>query len=177
MLRHYSSAYRFYGAVPGAQLVVRMISTVYNYDYIQDMRLDIDGTIEVKVVTSGYAQATTYRPFYPRHYGFPLFTNASGERQTWRVFPNKLAAALQMHAGQQGFVMVDNLQLAACLELLCKAYTNELGSQHCKMAASCHKQSVLTTPLFWEALCGCSATNWQLWVRQVEFHVPLLLTF
>jgi hypothetical protein len=37
LLRHYSSAFKFYGAVPGAQLVVRMISTVYNYDYIQDL--------------------------------------------------------------------------------------------------------------------------------------------
>lgn len=37
LLRHYSSAYKFFGAVPGAQLIVRMISTVYNYDYIQDL--------------------------------------------------------------------------------------------------------------------------------------------
>jgi Cu2+-containing amine oxidase len=35
LLRHYSSTYKFYGAVPGGELVVRMISSVYNYDYIQ----------------------------------------------------------------------------------------------------------------------------------------------
>lgn len=79
VLRHYSSAYSYYGAVAGAQLVVRMISTVYNYDYIQDLHLNIDGTVDVKVVTTGYVQATTFRSFYPRHYGFPLFTNVSGE--------------------------------------------------------------------------------------------------
>lgn len=28
-LRHYSAAFKFYGGVPGAQLVVRMVSTVY----------------------------------------------------------------------------------------------------------------------------------------------------
>lgn len=79
ILRHYSSAFGFYGAVPGAQLVVRMISTVYNYDYIQDLRMSVDGTVDVKVVTTGYVQATAFRPFYPAEYGFPLFTNVSGE--------------------------------------------------------------------------------------------------
>lgn len=56
VLRHYSSAYKYYGAVPGAQLIVRMISTVYNYDYIQDLVLGVDGTLDVKVTTSGYIQ-------------------------------------------------------------------------------------------------------------------------
>jgi Cu2+-containing amine oxidase len=35
LLRHYSSTFKFHGAVPGGELVVRMISSVYNYDYIQ----------------------------------------------------------------------------------------------------------------------------------------------
>jgi Cu2+-containing amine oxidase len=78
LLRHYSSAYKFYGAVPGAQLVVRMISTVYNYDYIQDLHLGVDGTLDVKVTTSGYIQATTFRSFYPQHYAFPISSNVSG---------------------------------------------------------------------------------------------------
>jgi Cu2+-containing amine oxidase len=80
LLRHYSSAYKFYGAVPGAQLVVRMISTVYNYDYIQDLHLGVDGTLDVKVTTSGYIQATTFRTFYPQHYAFPISNNVSGKR-------------------------------------------------------------------------------------------------
>jgi Cu2+-containing amine oxidase len=83
VLRHYSQAYKFYGAVPGAQLIVRMISTVYNYDYIQDLVLGIDGTIDVKVTTSGYIQATAFRSFYPQHYGFPVFTNVTGAWQRW----------------------------------------------------------------------------------------------
>lgn len=52
-LRHYSYSYQFYGAVPGAQLVIRMVSEINNYDYICNLILSVDGTLEVKVVTSG----------------------------------------------------------------------------------------------------------------------------
>jgi Cu2+-containing amine oxidase len=52
-LRHYSYSYDFYGAVPGALLVVRMVSEINNYDYIADLVLSIDGMIEARVVTSG----------------------------------------------------------------------------------------------------------------------------
>lgn len=52
-LRHYSYNYKFYGAVPGAQLVVRMVSEINNYDYIADMWLSVDGVMDVRVVTSG----------------------------------------------------------------------------------------------------------------------------
>lgn len=52
-LRHYSYSYDFYGAVPGALLVVRMVSEINNYDYIADLVLSIDGVIEARVVTSG----------------------------------------------------------------------------------------------------------------------------
>jgi Cu2+-containing amine oxidase len=52
-LRHYSYSYQFYGAVPGASLVVRMVSEINNYDYITDLILSNDGMLEVKVVTSG----------------------------------------------------------------------------------------------------------------------------
>jgi len=79
ILRHYSSAYKYYGGVPGAQLIVRMISTVYNYDYIQDLVLGVDGTIDVRVTTSGFIQSTTARGFYPQHFGFPLAQNVTGE--------------------------------------------------------------------------------------------------
>lgn len=40
--------------------------------------LGVDGTLDVKVTTSGYIQATAFRSFYPRHYGFPVFNNVSG---------------------------------------------------------------------------------------------------
>jgi Cu2+-containing amine oxidase len=52
-LRHYSYNYKFYGAVPGAQLVVRMVSEINNYDYIADVWLSNDGVMDVRVVTSG----------------------------------------------------------------------------------------------------------------------------
>lgn len=52
-LRHYSYNYKFYGAVPGAQLVIRMVSEINNYDYIADMWLSNDGVMDVRVVTSG----------------------------------------------------------------------------------------------------------------------------
>ncbi len=38
--------------VPGSVLVVRGIAAVYNYDYIQDLRLHLDGTIEMQVGSS-----------------------------------------------------------------------------------------------------------------------------
>jgi Cu2+-containing amine oxidase len=53
VLRHYSYSYQFYGAIPGASLVVRMVSEINNYDYIADLILSNDGMLEVKVVTSG----------------------------------------------------------------------------------------------------------------------------
>jgi Cu2+-containing amine oxidase len=55
-LRHYSYNYKFYGAVPGAQLVVRMVSEINNYDYIADLWLSVDGVMDVRVVTSGWVR-------------------------------------------------------------------------------------------------------------------------
>jgi hypothetical protein len=78
LMRHYSSTYKFFGAIPSGQLVVRMISSVYNYDYIQDLELKVDGTISVKVYTTGYAQTGPAMPDYPHHYGYPLFQDVSG---------------------------------------------------------------------------------------------------
>jgi Cu2+-containing amine oxidase len=39
--------------VPGAQLVIRMVSEINNYDYIADVWLANDGVMDVRVVTSG----------------------------------------------------------------------------------------------------------------------------
>lgn len=81
-LRHYSYNYKFYGAVPGAQLVVRMVSEINNYDYIADLWLSVDGVMDVRVVTSGYVQATAWRPNYGRSFGYPLIYNVSGTLHT-----------------------------------------------------------------------------------------------
>ena len=37
-----------------AQLVVRTISTIGNYDYIFDLRFLLDGSIKVKIFAAGY---------------------------------------------------------------------------------------------------------------------------
>lgn len=55
--RHYSRAdgdgYRFIGGVRSHALVVRVGSTVYNYDYFYDVLFYLDGTIETRAVAFG----------------------------------------------------------------------------------------------------------------------------
>lgn len=46
----------------GSKLVVRMIATIGNYDYLWDYGFNIDGTISVDAHASGYVQANYYRP-------------------------------------------------------------------------------------------------------------------
>jgi primary-amine oxidase len=53
VLRHYSYTNKFYGAVKGWMLTIRMVAEVYNYDYIIDTHLYVDGTFETRVQTSG----------------------------------------------------------------------------------------------------------------------------
>jgi Cu2+-containing amine oxidase len=53
VIRHYSYSYDFYGAVKSWALVIRAVAEVYNYDYIVDTMLYVDGTLETKVQTSG----------------------------------------------------------------------------------------------------------------------------
>ena len=56
--RHYDNnfvgGYRFYGGMADQVLVLRTISTVYNYDYVFDFIFYQNGVIEVKVSPSGY---------------------------------------------------------------------------------------------------------------------------
>ena len=56
--RHYDNnfmgGYRFYGGMANQVLVLRSISTVYNYDYVFDFIFYQNGVIEVKVSPSGY---------------------------------------------------------------------------------------------------------------------------
>ena len=48
-------------ATKGSKLVVRMIATVGNYDYLWDYGFYVDGTISVDAHASGYIQANYYR--------------------------------------------------------------------------------------------------------------------
>eukprot|EP00775_Hariotina_reticulata_P012327 gene12327-12462_t len=88
-LRHYSYSFDFYGAVPGGLLVVRMVSSIYNYDYFADLVLSIDGVVETRVVTSGYVQAAAFLPWYGQSFGYPMMNNISGTVHThvlgWKV--------------------------------------------------------------------------------------------
>lgn len=48
------------GVAKGASLTVRAIATVANYDYLFDYTFQLDGSLEVKVRTSGNIQSTPY---------------------------------------------------------------------------------------------------------------------
>mgnify|MGYP001793790442 CR=1 FL=1 len=59
--RHYDNdfagGYKFYGGMPGTALVLRTITTAYNYDYVFDYLFYPNGVIEVRVGATGYVQA------------------------------------------------------------------------------------------------------------------------
>ena len=59
---HYGS---WAGGLQGHVLVVRTVTTVYNYDYIIDMLFNRNGVIEVAVTPAGYPQATYYNAADP----------------------------------------------------------------------------------------------------------------
>ncbi|XP_062573488.1 putative amine oxidase [copper-containing] [Saccostrea cucullata] len=66
----------FYEGVPNTVLVLRMISTVGNYDYIYDFMFYNNGAMETKVTTSGIVS-----PSYVQDsckYGFQINTQATG---------------------------------------------------------------------------------------------------
>ena len=67
----------FLGGMVDHALVVRVISTPFNYDYIFDFILHQNGIIEVKTSTAGYLQATFYTP-KENDYGFHHFNNTIG---------------------------------------------------------------------------------------------------
>ncbi|KAJ4399033.1 hypothetical protein N0V91_009729 [Didymella pomorum] len=50
------------GTVKGAQLIVRAIATVGNYDYMFDYGFHLDGSLEISVRASGYLQSSFYYP-------------------------------------------------------------------------------------------------------------------
>ena len=55
---NFDGGFNFYGGMPGSALVLRSISTAYNYDYIYDYLFYPNGVVEVRVSTTGYVQAT-----------------------------------------------------------------------------------------------------------------------
>lgn len=57
---NFEGGFNFYGGMPGCALVLRSISTAYNYDYIYDYLFYPNGVVEVKVSTAGYVQATLW---------------------------------------------------------------------------------------------------------------------
>ena len=74
--RHYDNnfmgGYKFYGGLAGHVLILRSISTVYNYDYVFDFIFYQNGVMEVKVSASGYVLGAFYdsnmSPYaYPLH--------------------------------------------------------------------------------------------------------------
>ena len=62
--RHYDThgegGYYFVSSAPQTHLVVRVVATVYNYDYIYDFVLHLNGVIEARVYASGYLQAVPF---------------------------------------------------------------------------------------------------------------------
>uniref|UniRef100_A0A6T5TPM3 Amine oxidase n=1 Tax=Chlamydomonas chlamydogama TaxID=225041 RepID=A0A6T5TPM3_9CHLO len=81
--RHYDKdfegSYRFYAGVPTYQLVIRSISAVYNYDYLFDIILYMDGTMEQKMVAYGYPQAVRYNDDgSDSKYGYKFFYDVGG---------------------------------------------------------------------------------------------------
>lgn len=63
--------------MPGNALVLRSVSTAYNYDYIYDYLFYPNGVVEVRVSTSGYVQAT-YWTANEAPYGTEIHTGVAG---------------------------------------------------------------------------------------------------
>ncbi|CAI5789462.1 amiloride-sensitive amine oxidase copper-containing [Podarcis lilfordi] len=86
--RHFDSDFRggshFYAGLEGAALVLRTISTVYNYDYIWDFLLYPNGVLETKVHATGYVHASFYTPEGLR-YGNRLHEHLLGNIHTHLV--------------------------------------------------------------------------------------------
>ncbi|KAJ3215511.1 hypothetical protein HDU67_000299 [Dinochytrium kinnereticum] len=72
------STYSSFGVNKGYNLVVRGVSTVYNYDYVFDYIFWLDGTFEIKVAASGYMQGTWWTPEDEAKYGGRIHTFAMG---------------------------------------------------------------------------------------------------
>ncbi|XP_029189389.2 amiloride-sensitive amine oxidase [copper-containing]-like [Acropora millepora] len=74
---NFQGGYNFYGGMPGSALVLRSISTAYNYDYIYDYLFYPNGVVEARVSTTGYVQATLWTP-NEASYGNPIHPWVAG---------------------------------------------------------------------------------------------------
>lgn len=74
---NFDGGYNFYGGMPGIALVLRSISTAYNYDYIYDYLFYPNGVVEARVSTTGYVQAT-YWTSNESPYGNPIHPGVAG---------------------------------------------------------------------------------------------------
>mgnify|MGYP001793576380 CR=1 FL=1 len=54
---NYKGGYNFYGGMPSSALVLRTVTTAYNYDYVFDYIFYPNGVVEVRVGATGYLQA------------------------------------------------------------------------------------------------------------------------
>lgn len=65
--RHYTTShdsddFRYYGGMVAYSLVLRTIAVIWNKDYVFDYVFHLDGTLEIKVSTTGYLQTTFSLP-------------------------------------------------------------------------------------------------------------------
>lgn len=74
---NYAGGYKFYGGMAGSALVVRSVTTAYNYDYVFDYMFYPNGVVEVRVGTTGYAQAS-YWTNMEYSYGNKLHNTTAG---------------------------------------------------------------------------------------------------
>ena len=73
----FEGSYAFYGGMQGTGLVLRTISTPYNYDYVYDFIFYPNGVIETKTMTTGYLQAMFWTA-EDANYGNEVHKNVAG---------------------------------------------------------------------------------------------------
>jgi hypothetical protein len=78
--RHSAGEYK--QSTKGSSLVVRVIATVGNYDYLWDYNFFTDGAISVDARASGYLQANYYRPEDKAQWGPRIAETLTGTLHT-----------------------------------------------------------------------------------------------
>lgn len=83
--RHFNSnfqgGYNFYAGLDSSVLVLRTISTVYNYDYIWDFIFYQNGVMETKMSATGYLHSTFFTS-RGLQYGTRVYENGLGNMHT-----------------------------------------------------------------------------------------------
>ena len=74
---NFDGGYYFYGGMGGNALVLRSVSTPFNYDYIYDYLFYANGVLEVRVATTGYVQST-YWTSNEAPYGNEIYPQVAG---------------------------------------------------------------------------------------------------